>query len=211
MIRLFLDIETLPGEESVREEIARDMVPPTTLREEEVEGWKKEELEKRYRRTALSGDFGKILCIGYIKESPAGRDEGLITGDEPEILRQFWEVAKDVDKFIGHNVLDFDLKFIWKRSVVHSLKPSIYVSFARFRSDFVYDLMREWEKWGRDYISLARLARVLGLESSKGQLDGGKVYDYYREGRLKEIYDYCMGDVRLAREIYNRMTFTESK
>ncbi len=209
MTRLFLDIETLPGKETVRGEIASELVPPKNLEEEEVKGWMDEETERRYRKTALSGDFGRILCIGYIKESPAGTKEDIIRGDEAEILKQFWEIAKDVDKFIGHNVLDFDLKFIWKRSVVNGVKPSIYISFARFRSDFVYDIMHEWEKWGRSYISLDKLAKVLGLESTKGELDGSKVYDFYREGRTQEIYDYCIADVRLARDIYNRMTFSE--
>jgi len=211
LIRLFLDIETLPAAEAVREVMAEELVPPESLEEREVEAWREAELEKRYRRTALNGDFGRILCIGYLKEGPSGMREGVMTGDEAPILRQFWEMARDVDKFVGHNVLDFDLKFIWKRSVVHSVKPSIYVSFARFRSDFVYDIMHEWEKWGREYISLERLARVLGLQSTKGELDGSKVYDYYREGRLQEIYDYCLADVRLTREIYNRMTFTDDK
>lgn len=204
-----MDIETLPGEETLREDIGKELIPPKTLGQEETEEWKEEELERRYRKSALSGDYGRILCIGYIKESPGGTSEGVIIGDEPEILSKFWEVAKGVDKFIGHNILDFDLKFIWKRSVVNSIKPSIHISFARYRSDFVFDTMHEWEKWGRDYISLDKLARVLGLPSTKGELDGSKVYEYYKEERLQEIYDYCMADVRLTRDIYRRMTFTD--
>lgn len=67
--------------------------------------------------------------------------------------------------------------------------------------------MQAWEKWGRDYISLHELAIVLGIESAKGALDGSKVYDYYLEGRLQEICDYCLADIAVTREIYRKMNF----
>jgi hypothetical protein len=203
MIRLFLDIETLPVDETLKGEIIG--TPPQKLRTmEEVEEW----IEEEYRRTALNGDFGRILGIGYIKETPEGMNHEVISGDESQILGGFWEVAKDVDLFIGHNLLDFDLKFIMKRSIVHRVKPTKELNFARYRNNPIYDTMHEWERWsGR--IKLDELAKVFGFESSKGELDGSKVYDYYKEGRLEEIYRYCRADVELTRKIYNRMNFVE--
>jgi predicted PolB exonuclease-like 3'-5' exonuclease len=65
------------------------------------------------------------------------------------------------------------------------------------------------DKWSpRKFVSLDRLARVLGLESSKSQdIDGGRVYDKFCAGCHQEIADYCMRDVALVREIYYRMCF----
>lgn len=191
MIRLFLDIETLPGETETSDI----------------------NTEEEHRKTALDGNYGRILCIGCIKETPVSEEKRILTGDgdtsrEKEILKEFWTLAKDVNQFIGHNVLDFDLKFIWKRSVIHKIKPSINLSFARYRSDFIYDTMQEWEKW-RGYIKLDELARIFDIETSKTMLDGSKVYDYYKDGRIEEIYDYCMADVELTRKIYRRMNFRE--
>ena len=60
----------------------------------------------------------------------------------------------------------------------------------------------------RKFISLDRLAKVLGLESSKGQgIDGSRVYDKFCEGCHGEIAEYCMRDVGLVREVYYRMSF----
>ena len=53
------------------------------------------------------------------------------------------------------------------------------------------------------------MAEALDLESPKGDLDGSKVYDYYQDGRLEEVYRYCMEDVRTTRAIYRKMTFQD--
>ncbi|MCK4352687.1 ribonuclease H-like domain-containing protein [candidate division WOR-3 bacterium] len=207
MIKLYLDIETIPGPEELRKEISEELIPPANLKTLwEISKWREKENEKKYRDTALNGDFGQILCIGYIKETLSCETENVIKGEECQILENFWHLAKDVDQFIGHNILDFDLKFIWKRSVIHKIKPSIKLSFARYRSDVIYDTMQEWEKW-HGYVKLDKLAKIFGLPSSKETLDGSKVYDYYKEGKLQAIYDYCLKDVELTRKIYKRMNF----
>jgi len=216
MIRLFLDIETLPGDESLKQDIAANIGPPRNIsRFERIKQWEEEEkqleVEKRYRDTSLRGHTGRILCIGYIKDLVEETTEGILSGDEQTILRVFWELAQDVDLFVGFNLLDFDLKYIWQRSVINGMVPSRELNFARFRSEPIYDVMQEWGKWGRGYISLDALAKALGIDSPKGELDGSKVYDYYLEGRQREIYDYCMRDVVATKKIYEKLNFLPSK
>ena len=214
MIKLFLDIETLPGDESAREQIAAEITPPAHLsRPESIERWEQEEkpaaVDKKFREMALQGHRGCILCIGYIREetdSP-GPTEGVLTGDERAILSSFWELAEGVDLFIGYNILNFDFKFIWQRSVIHGVRPSRKLNFSRYRDDPVYDVMQEWAKWGMNLISLDALTRALGIPSPKGAVDGSKVYDYYKAGKAQEIYDYCLADVRATRAAYQRMNF----
>ena len=214
MIRLFLDIETLPADESIKAGLESKIRPPRNLsRPETLERWeaenKPEKVEDTFRKTALRGHRGRILCIGYIKEGPKGFNEDVITGLEPSTLRYFWDLAKDVDLFVGFNILSFDLRFILQRSIIHGIRPTRQLSFARYRSDPVYDVMEEWECWGRGNISLGELSEALGLVSPKGELDGSKVYDYYQDGRLDEVYRYCMEDVRTTRAIYRKMTFQD--
>ena len=214
MIKLFLDIETIPADESIKAGLESGIRPPRNLsRPETLERWETEDrpekVEDTFRKTALRGHQGRILCIGYIKESGKGFTEDVITGLEPSILRYFWDLATNVDLFVGFNILGFDLRFIMQRSVVHGIRPTKRLSFARYRSEPVYDVMQEWECWGREYIKLGALAEALDLESPKGDLDGSKVYDYYQDGRLEEVYRYCMEDVRTTRAIYRKMTFQD--
>ena len=212
MIKLFLDIETLPGDESIKVEIEAGIKPPGNIsRPDTIRQWQEEkkpvELDKKYRDTALKGHLGRILCIGYLKETPQGTSEGVIAGEEPELLREFWGMAKDADLFVGFNIFEFDLKFIIQRSVIHGIKPSRELSFARYRNEPIFDVMEEWGLWGRDNIRLDVLCKALGVESPKGDLEGSKVYDYYLEGRQQEIYEYCLKDVRATRQIYMKMNF----
>lgn len=194
-MKAFLDIETLPAEPkhepALRELFARRPGRATSF-------------AQYLRGTSLSGNWGRIFCIGIaIDDEPVS----IIKGEESEQLAQFWGQVAKADLFIEHNALDFDLPFIYKRSIVHNVRPSRELSFARYRQDQIYDTMREWDKWANFNTGLDQLAKILGLESSKQAIDGSQVYDFYLAGKYQEIYDYCAADVELTRKIYRRLTF----
>jgi hypothetical protein len=208
--RFFVDIETLPPDKNdadggVRAEIANCS-------------------DEDFRRLALDGDFGRVLTIGLVVEHDEqvihqgllGRERQTMMFhlDEARTLRGFWKLLKGFnarrDLVVGHNLFDFDLPFLYKRSIIQRVRPSAELPFTRYRAQPIFDTMHQWNKWSpRKFISLDRLAKVLGLESSKGQgIDGSRVYDKFCAGCHGEIADYCMRDVQLVRDIYYRMSFT---
>ncbi len=196
-MRLFLDIETIPASQKDYEYLKQDFLKKP--REIEFEDYVKE--------TSLDGNFGRILCIGY------GLDQDvpeILEGSEADLLKRFWALASQAHLFIGHNIFDFDLRFILKRSVINEVKPSRELSFARYRNTPIFDTMHEWEHWAHYRTSLKTLGHVLGIAVAKGPFDGSQVPDLFSQGRSKEIYDYCKRDVELTRAIYNRMTFQGS-
>lgn len=212
MKKLFLDIETLPasGEsmtivkdlfEEQKKKNGRNKIPGQTRNDETS-------FDAYFRGTSFSGEFGRIFCIGYaVDDQPVE----CLFGDEKEMLEKFWEIARDASVFIGHNVMDFDMRFIYKRSVILGVKPTQELSFARYRSNPIFDTMREWEKWGSSGVSLHKLSLALGLESSKSEgIDGSQVYDFFLAGKLEEICDYCKRDVEVTRKIYNRINFIKN-
>lgn len=207
MLRVYLDLETVPpdrNDPSVGEKLA-------------------DCTDEEYRRLALDGDYGRILCVGLIVERDGlvirrgtlgrERDTGEFHLEEARTLRAFWKLLRDFDPrrdlLIGFNLLDFDLHFICTRSVIRRVKPSHNICFARFRSSPVYDVMWEFTHW-RHRLKLDELAKILGLESSKQDgVDGAAVYDLFISGRHQEIADYNMRDVELTRAIYRRMNFLD--
>lgn len=209
-MKLFFDIETIPADETLKDVAIEQAIQKEFKKNSKVKSSPKKR-ENLYRWTSISGDFGKIFCIGYaIDDQPVE----IIKGDETEILGKWWQIADKSDLFIGHNIMDFDLRFIFKRSIVNKIKPAarhLNLSFARYRNFPIYDTMREWEKWNtQSFISLDTLAKALTLESSKdGGIDGSKVYDYFLMGKYDEIYEYCKRDVTLTRQIYKRMVFED--
>ena len=181
--------------------------------------------EEEHLKTALDGNFGRLLCIGYMREFADGRpvergcfgwnQETVRFGtDERKLLSDFWEGLRGFDRsrdtIVGHNVLDFDLPFILKRSIICGVRPTVNFSFARYQRQPIFDTMREWDCWNyRQWTGLDKLAAALGLAPPKdGAIaGGGGVYEAYLAGRHREIYEYCLRDVETTRLAYRRMNF----
>jgi 3'-5' exonuclease len=161
--------------------------------------------DEYFRYSSFDGEFGRIFCIGYAIDD---NNPESISGDEKNILESFWQIAKDVDLFIGHNILDFDFRFIYKRSIISGVRPTQEISFARYRNSPIFDTMKEWDKWSNHSTSLHKLTIALGITSPKDRgIDGSKVYDFFLAGKNDEIIEYCLRDVEAVREIYKRICF----
>ena len=202
-MKLFLDIETIPAQEE-KHQILRQIHARKVNDNRKVP----QKFEEYLLSTSLDGAFGQIICIGYaIDDKPAE----VIQDDEKEMLTKFWDIAQDAHLFIGFNVMDFDLRFIYQRSIINKVKTTKNLSFARYRSDPIFDIMWEWRKWARDpSVSLDTLAKALDLESSKDQgIQGKDIWKVYQNGRINDICDYCKRDIELTRKIYKRMIFED--
>ncbi|MDP2585841.1 MAG: ribonuclease H-like domain-containing protein [Candidatus Levybacteria bacterium] len=203
MNKLFFDIETIPSAEE-----HKDMHVGIIKKLDSKKGKTAEEI---HEKTSLEGTFGRICCIGIIKEGPTGIiQKDVFFGTEKEILTQFWKAAADVQQFIGHNIWNFDLPFIYKRSIINSVRPRRDINFARYRNLPIYDTQQEWELWGYQKAQkLDTLAKVLGLPTSKDEMDGSMVWKYHKKGKIADICNYCMKDVELTRQVYYKMTFED--
>lgn len=222
--RFFIDIETLPPPEEERASLDVSLVSKLQRgRGDDHPGDSAGCTEEQFRRLALHAEYGRVLAVGMIVERDGevvcrgvlGREKESMKFhlDEARTLKGFWRQLEGFgdrrDLVVGHNLFDFDLPFLYKRSVVRRVRPSVRLSLARYRSRPAFDTMKEWEMWAwRPGIKLGELARVLRLGINKREgVDGGRVYDLFVEGRHREIADYCIRDVELTREIYYRLTF----
>lgn len=200
---MFLDIETLPAGEENLEKLEK--VWQRRRKKAQARGQKGQSFEEFVENTNLSGAFGRIFCISYAidEEEPV-----CLAGAEKEMLEQFWIMAEDMDRFIGHNILEFDLRFILQRSMILGVKPSREISFRKYTNHPVFDTMHEWNKWTFNaYVSLDELAHAFDLETSKKGIDGSQVHAFYKDGRHEEIKNYCNADVALTRKVYKKMNF----
>ncbi len=210
MIKLFFDIETLPSSEDdweIYQKILKEKNSRST-----ASGQTSQKSEKSlHEGTSFEGTFGRICCIGLIKETDSEiLQKEVLRGGEKKQLEDFWEISSNVDRFIGHNIWAFDLPFIYKRSIINGVKPRM-LNFARYRNTPIYDTMCEWDLWNFGKTQkLDTLAKVLGLPTSKDEMDGSMVWPYFKEGRIDEICKYCMKDVELTKKVYYKMTFENS-
>jgi predicted PolB exonuclease-like 3'-5' exonuclease len=186
MKKLVLDIETIP--------ITGEVLP-----------------EEEAKKAALDALTGRIICIGFIviDDFRVQSAVSIVSDDETKLLSGFWSMLRreNVKSFVAHNGLSFDLPYIWKRSVINRVKPSLDLDLRRYRSDFVYDTMCVWGNWEmRGSASLNALAGGLGLGAKSGS--GGQVLQLWREARYKDIAEYCLQDCWLTYRCYGRMNFS---
>lgn len=201
-MKLFFDLETIPALEPLRDaaiESERRKVRNKDIADDD---------EALFRASAISGDFGRIVCIGYAKDDEPAK---IISGKEPDILNEWWKIAQTAHIFVGHNIIEFDIPFLYKRSIVNRCRPSQMIPVKKFETDNIFDTAKQWSRWEyNSATSLHFLAIALGLPSSKdGGIDGSQVYDFYLAKKLDEIYNYCKRDVELTRKVYKRMRFEE--
>ena len=204
MKKLYLDIETLPAPRELHKILHE-------IHQKSVDDGKKvKTIEEYIEQTSFNGAFGRIACISYAV------NDGKVTtlsGDEKKILRDFWDIAADVTLFIGFNIMNFDMRFIYQRSIILGVEPTQDLNFARYRNMPIYDIMQEWNKWDfQSHINLDALAKAMGLLSSKcGEIEGKNVAQAYEMGKIAEICKYCESDVEVTRKIYKKMIFDNGK
>jgi DNA polymerase III epsilon subunit-like protein len=142
-------------------------------------------------------------------------------GSEAALLKALFESITEASpigkllatRIVGHHVAGFDLPFLYKRAVINRIEVPHWIPWgAQAWDDRVYDTMYRWA--GRnERVSLDKLCMVLDIPRKGSELlgdeeiDGSKVYEFWKAGRHDDLRDYCECDVRRARWIHRLMEF----
>lgn len=229
-MHIFIDIETAPTEdEGTIAAIRAGIRPPATYKKpESIRAWHESEGDaaalEAIGRTALDAAAGQIIAIGLARDDDA---PPLVlvrspAQQEADLLRRFFEqVAAWTTEtavldatgqpvwgakpfFIAHNAA-FDLGFLWRRSVVHGLRPSFRLPGPNARAGREYGCtMLAWAGY-RGHVSLQALCRALALPDPKAEGTGAQAWQWWREGDLDRVARYCAGDVEAVRQIWQRL------
>lgn len=183
------------------------------------------EEERCFQLGSLNAYSGRVLSIAVQVAPVAGLEiqEGARTSEyvfgidaagneelEKDTLIAFLQLLREFnpesDEIVGHNILNFDLPFIFQRCLVNGIAVSQSVSPPIVQGRCVFDTMHRWWLGAKRQVSLDDIAWALGIESSKTEeVEGGKVFDLYNAGRLDLIREYNLNDVRVTRKVYERM------
>src|SRR6266516_1041765 len=184
------------------------------------------EEERAYQLGSLSATSGRVLSIAvHIATVPGFEIEGFTQSEsehvfgidadgeaqpETQALPGFLDLMKafdcETDAIVGHNVIGFDLPFIFQRCLINDICVPSLVNLGEYNVRGVFDTMHRWCLGAKKHFRLDDIAWALGIESSKtAAVEGSKVFDLYHAGRLAEIREYNMNDVRVTRKVYERM------
>jgi predicted PolB exonuclease-like 3'-5' exonuclease len=163
-------------------------------------------------RIAMGEKFPKhiyhsIICIGALV---AHQQDGRWITDalgapnvqersEKELITSFVNrIAELTPRLITFNGSSFDLPVLRYRAMLHGIPApglSMRPYFNRYTEDAVdlCDVLSSFSSQGK--VTLHELCRIMGLPGKPDGINGAEVEKYYRDGHIREIANYCEGDV----------------
>lgn len=143
---------------------------------------------------------------------------GNANSDEREVVQRFFDgLDKYVPELVSWNGSGFDLPVLHYRALKHSVVAARYWEIGDSDREFRFnnylnrfhwrhidlmDVLAGYQLSGRS--SLEQVALLLGFPGKLG-MSGEKVWDYYRQGRIAEIRNYCETDALNTYLIYLRL------
>lgn len=128
-----------------------------------------------------------------------------LSGNEKEILNNFWAQIRNYNPFVTFNGRLFDCPFLMVRSAINGIRATRNLMPYRYAhaehvdlSDQLtfYDAMRR--KFG-----LHMWCNAFGIKSPKQEgITGLQVKSLFKEGRYHDIARYCFRDIHATKELY---------
>lgn len=172
--------------------------------------WKGKTIDELYiNKSPLLAEHGKIICLsfGMFKDEHTPVIRTIINDDESILMGEIKELFDKVGSkraICGYNIKNFDLPWITRKLYKYdlSIPNNINVIDKKPWETGIVDIYSYFLK----YTSMDEVAYDLDIESSKNNLDGSKVHDYYWVKRdNKSIMNYCEQDVRVLIDIATKI------
>lgn len=170
-------------------------------------------------KAGIYAEFGKVICISvgfFTLENNRYqlRLKSFYDDDEAIVLSGFLELVNKFHtkyprfQFAGHNIREFDIPYICRRSIIHQLSLPQPLQLHGFKPWEVpmLDTLHLW-RFGdyKNYTSLKLLTAILGIPTPKDDIDGSMVAKvYWQERDLPRIATYCQKDVAAVAQLVMR-------
>ncbi len=204
---LILDIETAARPEALAY-LPEPTAPANYKDEAKIAAYIDAKRAEQAAQAALDPDTGQITAVAFRLHPDGDPTQALLVGDEhvPDERALLVAVWQEIDKTNGHiagyNVMGFDLPFILRRSMALGVKPTPILTFSRYQTRPIRDLMAILYNWGNGAKGLKTVAKIYGIPNPLPDLNGSQVATMDRE----TLRRYVANDVDLTAALYDRMT-----
>ncbi len=161
--------------------------------------------------------FHEIVAISYLKADITSDADGTIffqidalrsggdaSSDEEHLVKGFFRfIERSKPRLVTFNGRSFDLPVLRYRALKYLVSAPWYGQGEsrwqnygqRFSVEWHLDLMDALAEFGASKVAkLAEICELLGIPAKLG-IDGSQVEDFYKQGRIAEIRNYCECDV----------------
>lgn len=217
---LVFDIETIPDTDGLRALLDAPDVDLSAASDEDIAN-----IAFHQRRQKNGTDFLPLhqhkICAISCALREGNHFKVWTLGDEnaseAEIIQRFYDgIEKYTPQIVSWNGGGFDLPVLHYRGLINGVNASRYWDLGEDDKDFKWnnyisryhmrhtDLMDVMAMYNaRANAPLDEIAKLCGFPGKLG-MDGSKVWDAYKEGKLAEIRDYCETDVANTHLIFLR-------
>ena len=169
-------------------------------------------------RAGVMAEFAKIICISiayFNKETTLHmRVKSFYGHDEKKILTDFLTTINKIESlnskwcFAGHNIKEFDIPYLCRRFLINRISIPSLLDFQD-KKPWEIELLDTLQLWKfgdyKNFTSLKLLTKILGIPSSKGDIDGSQVgHVFYVEKDIDRIVTYCEKDVIAVAQVFLR-------
>lgn len=211
---IIFDIETGPLPIDQLERIMPKFEAPGNIKDtEKIKAAIEQKKADFIENAPLHANTGRILSIGFLVDGMFQHYDNLSGGayDEEQILKrffmQFLEFKAQGRKIIGHNIKNFDIPFILRRSMHHCIvnnKKMFLQDNLRYYQLWVIDTMEEWGCGEyRPHISLNELGLFFNV--GKKTETGDQFHKWWFSGKTEEALNYLENDLRLCYAVAEKM------
>ena len=177
-------------------------------------------------RAPLDPTTGSIVAIGYLGVTAGAEPKIRIDGvgdmgsadpmaaqsprTERDLLVSFWQMFQKAlasnRTLVGHNILEFDMPFIARRSWI--LDVGVPLAATSKNSPLIADLMKIWlcgARWGSVEANLNHIAKMLGVGEKNGNgADFARLWHGAPEER-QQARAYLVNDLTMTYHVARRM------
>jgi len=224
MPKLIFDIETIGEDFDSLDKATQDVLTRWLKKEsknDEEYQVRLEDIKQGLGFSALTGQIAAIGVLDFEKDKGVvyfqtpGEDisefekEGITfkAMGEEEMLKNFWQGAKEYQEFISFNGRVFDAPFLMIRSAIFKIKPSVNLMPPRYANMTNHiDLLDQLTFFGASYKKggLHLWCRAFNIESPKAQgVTGDDVALLFKQKKYLDIAKYNVRDLRATKELYD--------
>jgi hypothetical protein len=196
-----IDVETAPIED-VDDYLSDDAQPPANYKNPDaIAKWRAEDRAKERAMASLNIDLCRLVTVCYQPVGTTLCPAGWIArnvDEERSMLKGLWEMLRGQygpATLYGHNVLNFDVPVLLRRSLYLGVTPVQY-DISKYRHDRIVDTQQILSYNGMlKYRSKDFYCKRLGI-NVPDTITGKDVGACIARGDYVTPYDHCVADVR---------------
>ena len=163
-----------------------------------------------YNKSPISPTYGKIVCasFGTIKNGEIKLKSFI--GEEFDIVQNSAKYFQNANKLnwslCGFNIKEFDLPWINRKCIKYGIElPYVMSLLGKKPWELnVFDIF-EFCNSNKEFPTFDEICYEWDIESPKNEMSGDMVHEYFWNGQIEKIKNYCEGDVKACIELYNKI------